>query len=51
MAIVGDLQEFSLPDLLQLIEKGSKTGQLSVWAPNGIYKIWFYSLLRAQGVQ
>ena len=42
MAIVGDLQEFSLPDLLQLIEKGSKTGQLSVWAPNGIYKIWFY---------
>jgi hypothetical protein len=42
MAIVGDLQEFYLPDLLQLIEKGSKTGQLSVWAPNGIYKIWFY---------
>lgn len=42
MAIVGDLQEFSLPDLLQLIERGSKTGQLSIWAPNGIYKIWFY---------
>ncbi|MFS8901268.1 DUF4388 domain-containing protein [Synechococcus sp. H60.2] len=42
MAIVGDLQEFSLPDLLQLIEKGGKTGQLSIWAPNGIYKIWFY---------
>jgi len=42
MAIVGDLQEFSLPDLLQLIERGSKTGQLSIWAPSGIYKIWFY---------
>ncbi|MDX2270949.1 MAG: DUF4388 domain-containing protein [Cyanobacteriota bacterium] len=42
MAMVGDLQEFSLPDLLQLIERGSKTGQLSVWAPNGIYRIWFY---------
>ncbi|MFS8814199.1 DUF4388 domain-containing protein [Synechococcus sp. R60.4] len=42
MAIVGDLREFSLPDLLQLVERGSKTGQLSVWAPNGIYKIWFY---------
>jgi len=42
MAIVGDLQEFSLPDLLQLIEKGHKTGQLCVWAPSGIYRIWFY---------
>ncbi len=42
MAIVGDLQEFSLPDLLQLIERGSKTGQLAVWAPSGIYKVWFY---------
>ena len=42
MAIVGDLQEFSLPDLLQLIERGSKTGQLSIWAPGGIYRIWFY---------
>jgi hypothetical protein len=42
MAIVGDLQEFPLPDLLQLVERGSKTGQLSIWAPNGIYKIWFY---------
>jgi len=42
MAIVGDLREFSLPDLLQLVERGSKTGQLSIWAPNGIYKIWFY---------
>jgi hypothetical protein len=28
--------------LLQLVERGSKTGQLSIWAPNGIYKIWFY---------
>jgi len=42
MAIVGDLQEFSLPDLLQLIEKGHKTGRLCVWAPSGIYRIWFY---------
>ena len=42
MAIVGDLQEFSLPDLLQLIERGSKTGQLCIWAPGGIYRIWFY---------
>jgi hypothetical protein len=24
------------------IERGRKTGQLSIWAPNGIYRIWFY---------
>ncbi|WP_414419640.1 DUF4388 domain-containing protein [Synechococcus sp. R60.3] len=42
MAMVGDLQEFSLCDLLHLIERGRKTGQLSIWAPNGIYRIWFY---------
>jgi hypothetical protein len=42
MAMLGDLQEFSLGDLLHLMEKGKKSGQLSVWAPNGIYRIWLY---------
>ncbi|MFT0727484.1 DUF4388 domain-containing protein, partial [Synechococcus sp. F70.1] len=42
MAMLGDLQEFSLSDLLHLMEKGKKSGQLSVWAPNGIYRIWLY---------
>ncbi|MFS8879680.1 DUF4388 domain-containing protein [Synechococcus sp. H55.11] len=42
MAMLGDLQEFSLADLLHLMEKGKKTGQLSVWAPTGIYRVWLY---------
>jgi hypothetical protein len=42
MAMLGDLQEFSLCDLLHLMEKGKKAGQLSIWAPNGIQRIWFY---------
>ncbi|MGQ9837100.1 MAG: DUF4388 domain-containing protein [Cyanobacteriota bacterium] len=40
--MIGDLKEFSLSDLLQLIERGSKTGLLEVQAPKGIYRIWFY---------
>ncbi|MFS8883032.1 DUF4388 domain-containing protein [Synechococcus sp. R55.3] len=42
MAMLGDLQEFSLCDLLHLMEKGKKAGQLSIWAPNGVQRIWFY---------
>lgn len=42
MAMLGDLQEFSLAELLHLMEKGKKTGQLSIWGPNGIYRVWLY---------
>ena len=30
MAISGYLSEFSLPEIFQLIEQGSKTGRLSI---------------------
>ncbi len=40
MAMLGDLQEFSLSDLFYLMEKSRKAGQLSIWAPDGIYRIW-----------
>jgi Domain of unknown function (DUF4388) len=42
MAMLGDLGEFSLPDILQMFESAAKTGQLSIWAPTGIFRIWFY---------
>lgn len=42
MAMLGDLSEFSLPDILQMFERAAKTGQLSIWAPTGIYRVWFY---------
>jgi Domain of unknown function (DUF4388) len=42
MAMLGNLSEFSLPDILQMFERSGKTGQLSVWAPTGIYRVWFY---------
>lgn len=42
MAMLGDLQDFGLFELFQLLEKGSKTGQLSIWAPQGIHRILFY---------
>ncbi len=42
MAMLGDLSEFSLPDILQMFERAAKTGQLSIWAPTGIHRIWFY---------
>lgn len=42
MAMTGDLSDFSLANLLQVIERGGKSGQLSIQTPNGIYTIWFY---------
>ncbi len=42
MAMLGDLSEFSLSDILQMFERAAKTGQLSIWAPTGIHRIWFY---------
>jgi Domain of unknown function (DUF4388) len=42
MAMLGDLGEFALPDILQMFERASKTGQLSIWAPSGIFRVWFY---------
>lgn len=42
MAMTGDLQEFSLAELLQLMERGSKTGRLSIQTPSGIHRIWLY---------
>jgi hypothetical protein len=42
MAMVGNLQDFSISDLFHMFERGSKTGQLSLWATTGIYRIWFY---------
>ncbi len=42
MAMLGDLSEFSLPDILQMFERAAKTGQLSIWTPAGIYRVWFY---------
>jgi Domain of unknown function (DUF4388) len=42
MAMIGDLGEFSLPDILQMFERASKTGQLSIWSPTGIHRVWFY---------
>jgi hypothetical protein len=42
MAMVGNLEDFSISDLFHMLERGSKTGQLSVWGPNGISRIWFY---------
>ena len=42
MAIVGNLSVFSLPNILQMFERAGKTGQLSICAPAGIHRIWFY---------
>ncbi|PSB04878.1 DUF4388 domain-containing protein [Merismopedia glauca] len=42
MAMVGNLEDFSISDLFHMLERGSKSGQLSLWAPTGIYRIWFY---------
>lgn len=42
MAMTGDLSEFSLADLLQMLERGSKSGRLSISTPNGIYSVWLY---------
>ncbi|MDX2272743.1 MAG: DUF4388 domain-containing protein [Cyanobacteriota bacterium] len=42
MAMVGDLKDLALPELLQMLGRGKKTGQLAIWSPNGIHRIWFY---------
>lgn len=42
MAMLGDLSDFPLPDILQMFERAEKTGQLSIWSPLGIYRIWFH---------
>jgi hypothetical protein len=48
MAISGYLSEFSLPEVLQLLEQGSKTGRLSIQERSDhpsykgkIFRIWF----------
>lgn len=40
--MLGDLQDFSLPDLFQMFRKAQKSGQLSIWTPQGIYRLGFY---------
>lgn len=40
--MLGNLSEFSLPELLQMFDRSSKTGRLSIWSPSGIHRIWFY---------
>jgi hypothetical protein len=42
MGMLGNLEDFSLANILQMFERSAKSGQLSVWTPNGIYRIWFY---------
>ncbi|WP_181256689.1 DUF4388 domain-containing protein [Merismopedia glauca] len=40
--MLGNLEDFSLANILQMFERSSRSGQLSIWTPNGIYRIWFY---------
>lgn len=42
MAMVGNLEDFSISDLFHMFERSSKSGELSLWSPTGIYRIWFY---------
>ena len=42
MSMLGNLTDFSLPELLRMFEKSSRTGQLSVWGPGGFYRVLFY---------
>lgn len=42
MAISGDLSEFSLPELFQILDRGSKSGRLVISTPNGAYSVWLY---------
>jgi hypothetical protein len=42
MGMLGNLEDFSLSNILQMFERSSKSGKLSIWTPNGIYRIWFY---------
>ena len=41
MSMLGNLADFSLPELLKMFEKSARTGQLSVWGPGGYYRILF----------
>lgn len=42
MAMIGDLEDFGFSELLQILGRGEKSGQLSVWSPSGVCHIWFY---------
>ena len=49
MSIIGSLDDFSFPELLQFIEKGHKTGLLTIQAgsvsqasQSSVYYIWVY---------
>lgn len=42
MAMIGELEDFGFSELLQILGRGGKSGQLSVWAPSGVAHIWFY---------
>lgn len=40
MPMIGDLQAFSLPDLLRTLGGARQSGQLSVWSREGVHRIW-----------
>jgi Domain of unknown function (DUF4388) len=40
MPMIGDLQSFKLPDLLRTLGTSRQSGQLSVWAQDGVYRLW-----------
>lgn len=40
MPMIGDLQAFSLPDLLRTLGNARQSGQLSVWSQAGVHRIW-----------
>ncbi|HEY9827007.1 MAG TPA: DUF4388 domain-containing protein [Stenomitos sp.] len=42
MPMIGDLQSFGLVDLLSTLGKARQSGQLSVWANGGVYRIWLH---------
>jgi hypothetical protein len=42
MGMLGNLEDFSLPKILEMFEESSKSGKLSVWSSDGIYRIWFH---------
>lgn len=42
MAMLGDLKEFSLLELFKLVERGAKSGQLTIGSEIGIYRITFF---------
>jgi hypothetical protein len=42
MPMIGDLQAFSLPDLLRTLGSARQSGQLSVWSQAGVHRIWLH---------